>query len=83
MASKELPHIFLKKPPDVLLYKGKRGRSPLKKIPSRNWKTHGKLLQSQLQLATDEAKLEIEKHGSDRKGIYLEFRGAHGLIRKH
>ncbi|RKZ05843.1 hypothetical protein DRQ25_15240 [Candidatus Fermentibacteria bacterium] len=61
MASKELPHIFLKKPPDVLLYKGKPGRSPLKNIPSRNWKTHGKLLQSQLQLAIDEAKSILQK----------------------
>ncbi len=46
MASKELPHIFLKKSPDVLLYKGKLGRSGTKQIPSRNWKAHGKLLQS-------------------------------------
>ena len=74
MASKELPHIFLKKPPDVSLFKGKLGRSGSKKIPPRNWKIHGKLLQSQLQFAIDEAKMETEKNGSDRKGFYLEFR---------
>ncbi len=35
-----------------------------------------------MQLAIAEAKLETEKHGSDRKGIYLEFRGTPGYDMK-